>query len=188
MARVYIGIGSNIERKKHIRAALDALSGAFGQLQLSSVYESKAVGFEGDNFYNLVAAFDTHLGVGELAWQLRKIEYTYGRRLCEPKCGSRKLDLDILTYADLVGEFSGNLLPRSDIVKYAHVLRPLAEIAPDEIHPKLRKSYRALWDRYDQSRQRLWSVEDVWSGEGHSSTTPQQNLPPVRAPSAIGTI
>jgi len=186
MARVYIGIGSNIEREKHIRAALDALRRAFGRLQLSSVYESEAVGFEGDNFYNLVAAFDTHLGVGELAWQLRKIEYTYGRRLCEPKCGSRKLDLDILTYGDLVGEFAGNLLPRSDIVKYAHVLRPLAEIAPDELHPKLRESYRALWDSYDKSRQQLWSVEDVWSVDGRSSTTRKQNLFQVSVPSAIG--
>ncbi len=170
MPRVYVGIGSNIEREKHVRAALNTLNRIFGRLHCSSVYESKAVGFAGDNFHNLVVGFNTQLGVGELAWELRKIEYTYGRRLCETKCSSRRLDLDILTYGDLVGEFAGNLLPRRDIVEYAHVLCPLVEIAPDEIHPKLRQSYRALWDRYDKSLQRLWPVEYVWNGAGSPET------------------
>ena len=80
MARVYLSIGSNIDRQQHITACLDALAAAFGELTLSSVYESEAVGFAGDNFFNLVAGVDTDLGVGELAAQLRRIEFDNGRR------------------------------------------------------------------------------------------------------------
>jgi len=63
MARVYVSIGSNLEPLRYIRAGLADMQQHFGALTLSSVYESEAVGFEGDNFYNLVAGFDTNLEV-----------------------------------------------------------------------------------------------------------------------------
>ena len=56
MARVYLGVGSNIERERYIVAGLDALQGLFGELALSSVYDSAAIGFEGQPFLNLVVA------------------------------------------------------------------------------------------------------------------------------------
>ena len=67
MPRVYLGVGSNIERERYITAGLDALQGLFGELTLSPVYDSVAIGFDGQPFLNLVAGVDTNLGVGELA-------------------------------------------------------------------------------------------------------------------------
>ena len=65
MARVFLGVGSNIERERYIVAGLDALQGLFGELALSSVYDSAAIGFEGQPFLNLVVAVDT-----DLAWAI----------------------------------------------------------------------------------------------------------------------
>ena len=67
MAKVFLSLGSNIDRRQHISSALDALHQQFGELLISSVYESEAVGFVGDNFYNLVVGLETDLGVGDLS-------------------------------------------------------------------------------------------------------------------------
>ncbi|WP_445363093.1 2-amino-4-hydroxy-6-hydroxymethyldihydropteridine diphosphokinase [Microbulbifer sp. ANSA003] len=162
MAQVYLSLGSNINRAQYIRAALDALTGRFGELQVSRVFESEAVGFQGDNFYNLVVGLQTDLPVGQLALCLRGIEDANGRLRSGPKFSARTLDIDILTYDHLTGTVDGVKLPRGEIVKNAFVLQPLAEIAPEELHPVEQKTYRQLWDEYDQASQKLWPVEFLW--------------------------
>ncbi|WP_444895330.1 2-amino-4-hydroxy-6-hydroxymethyldihydropteridine diphosphokinase [Microbulbifer sp. JMSA004] len=162
MAQVYLSLGSNINRAQYIRAALDALTGRFGELQVSRVFESEAVGFQGDNFYNLVVGLQTDLPVGQLALCLRGIEDANGRLRSGPKFSARTLDIDILTYDHLTGTVDGVKLPRGEIVKNAFVLQPLAEIAPEELHPVEQKTYRQLWDEYDQASQKLWPVEFIW--------------------------
>ncbi|WP_299597204.1 2-amino-4-hydroxy-6-hydroxymethyldihydropteridine diphosphokinase [uncultured Microbulbifer sp.] len=162
MATVYLSLGSNINREQHLSAGLDALVAAFGDLRMSQVYESEAVGFDGDNFYNLVAAIETDLSVGGLALQLRNIEDANGRVRSGPKFSARTLDIDILTYDDLSGEVDGVKLPRGEILKNAFVLLPLSELAPDAIHPVLGKTYQQLWESYDQASQKLWPVALRW--------------------------
>ena len=162
MATVYLSLGSNIDRERNLCAGLDALVAAFGDLRMSQVYESEAVGFDGDNFYNLVAAIETDLSVGELALQLRNIEDANGRVRSGPKFSARTLDIDILTYDDLSGEVDGVKLPRGEILKNAFVLLPFSELAPDTEHPVERKTYQQLWDDYDQVSQKLWSVIFDW--------------------------
>lgn len=162
MAQVYLSLGSNINRAQNIRAALEALAGQFGDIQVSRVFESEAVGFQGDNFYNLVVGLQTALPVGQLALRLRGIEDANGRLRSGPKFSARTLDIDILTYDHLTGIVDGVKLPRSEIVKNAFVLQPLAEIAPDVLHPIEQKTYRHLWDEYDQASQKLWPVEFIW--------------------------
>lgn len=169
MPLVYVSIGSNIEQQKHIVAALDALYEQFGELQLSSVYESEAVGFGGENFYNLVAGFHCELTVGALSVVLRAIESANGRLRNGPKFSSRTLDIDILTYDDAVGEVDCIVLPRDEILHNAFVLLPLAEIAPDAIHPATGQSYLELWQQYDHSRQKLWPIDFVWRGRNISA-------------------
>ncbi|WP_445355151.1 2-amino-4-hydroxy-6-hydroxymethyldihydropteridine diphosphokinase [Microbulbifer sp. EKSA008] len=162
MAQVYLSLGSNINRAQYIRAALDALTGRFGELQVSRVFESEAVGFQGDNFYNLVVGLQTDLSVGQLALCLRGIEDANGRLRSGPKFSARTLDIDILTYDHLTGTVDGVKLPRGEIVKNAFVLQPLAEIAPEVLHPVEQKTYRQLWNEYDQDSQKLWPVEFIW--------------------------
>lgn len=164
MAQVYVSIGSNQDRSRYIRASLDALHAAFGELLLSSVYESEAVGFDGENFYNLVAGFETELSVGELSRRLKAIEDDNGRCRKGPKFSGRTLDIDILTYDALNGDRDGVQLPRNEIVKNAFVLLPLAEIAPNVLHPVLKTSYAEMWQDYDRDQQ-LWSVDFEWAGK-----------------------
>jgi 2-amino-4-hydroxy-6-hydroxymethyldihydropteridine diphosphokinase len=163
MAHVLVSIGSNIDQARNIRNCLDALAQAFGHLELSSVYESEAVGFDGDNFYNLVAGFATSLDIPTLSALLRQIETDNGRRRDGPKFSARTLDIDILTYDKAVGEFNGISLPRDEIVENAFVLLPLAELVPTDFHPVLRKTYATLWQEYDQNRQKLWPIDFEWA-------------------------
>ena len=168
-AQVYLSLGSNIDRDHYIVAALDALADQFGELEISSVYESESVGFVGDNFYNLVVGFCTELSVGELSGYLKALEYRHGRQPHCARFSSRTLDIDILTYADLTGSVDGVTLPRGEILENAFVLWPLAELAPGAQHPLLGTCYETLWrnysGRYDQCRQSLWPVSFCWRGD-----------------------
>ncbi|MEW6646758.1 MAG: 2-amino-4-hydroxy-6-hydroxymethyldihydropteridine diphosphokinase [Pseudomonadota bacterium] len=159
MARVYVSIGSNIEREQNIRAGVADLKARFGTLLLSSVYESEAVGFAGDSFYNLVAGFDTKLTPQQVAAELRAIEEAHGRERNGPRFSSRTLDIDLLLYDDLVLHEGKLEIPRDEITKNAFVLWPLAEIAPQLEHPQAGVSYSALWEAFDRQSQPLWPVE-----------------------------
>ena len=164
MNRVYISIGSNQNTSANVRAALDALFERFGPLTVSSVYESEAVGFEGENFLNLVVGLDTGEPVGELVEWLKQVEDDNGRERGRPRFSSRTLDLDVLTYGDRTGIIDGVELPRSEILRNAFVLRPLAEIVPEGVHPSTGWTYAELWHAYERD-QRLWPIEFNWQGQ-----------------------
>lgn len=159
MPRVYLGLGSNIDREKNLRGAVRALEERFGDVLVSPVYESDAVGFEGDPFYNLVVAIDTDKTVGELAAELRAIEEAWGRDRLAPKFSSRTLDIDILTWGNACGEIDGVNLPRDEILKHAFVLKPLADLAGNDRHPETIRPYAEHWEAFDHSRQPLREVD-----------------------------
>ena len=163
MARVYISLGSNIDAPRHLRAGVNALRERFGELALSSVYESEAVGFAGDNFLNLVAGFETDLSIAEVADLLHRIEDANGRVRSGPRFSARTLDLDLLLYDDVVqGPDPGPELPRDEILKNAFVLWPLAEIAPALRHPVAARSMAELWADFDKQAQRIWPIPFTW--------------------------
>lgn len=146
--KVYVSIGSNIDREKHIGAALAAMENLYGSLQLSAVYESAAVGFESFPFYNLVAGFESDIPPLTIQQQLHEIEDQH-ERVRSVNLVARTLDLDLLLYGDEVID-SGRLhIPRDDITRYAFVLCPLAELASDSKHPENGIDYQTLWDDFE---------------------------------------
>lgn len=159
MAQVFIGVGSNREREKHIRAGVRELRKIIRDVRISTIYENRAVGFEGANFYNFVVGGKTALEVDEIVARLRRIEDDCGRDRSQPRFSSRTLDLDLLLYDDLVISTETFELPRSDIDRYAFVLCPLAEIAPGLRHPVSGRTYAALWSEFDRPDQELWPIE-----------------------------
>jgi 2-amino-4-hydroxy-6-hydroxymethyldihydropteridine diphosphokinase len=155
---VYVSVGSNIDRERNIALALSLLEASFGQLQRSSVFESAAVGFDSDPFYNLVVGFDTDDTPRQIQDVLHCIEESSGR-VRTTGLSARTLDLDLLLYDDLVTESDGLVLPRPDITRYAFVLGPLAEIAGALRHPVSGKRYADMWSEFDAAQQVLSRVD-----------------------------
>ena len=155
MAWVYISLGSNIDREALTRAGVNSLQQKYGELVLSSVYESEAVGFEGDSFYNMVIALQTNESVSDVAQVLHSIEDEHGRDRSGPRFSSRTLDLDLLLYDDLVLDEGKLQIPRDEILERAFVLWPMAEVAPDLVHPQVNKTYAELWAEFDKKKEKL---------------------------------
>lgn len=150
MAQVYVGVGSNIAREQNIRAGLAAMRDVFGALDVSPMYETPAMGFVGDPFYNLVVRFETELDARAVKSELDCIEQAYGRERSAIKFSSRTLDLDLLLWGDIDLHAEGLDVPRHEILKYAFVLGPLAELAPEGQHPESGASFATLWTRMQQ--------------------------------------
>lgn len=157
MTRVYVSIGSNEDRERNIRLALSELQRRFGPLRRSSLFESSAVGFDGDPFYNLVAGFDTGLAPRAVIDCLKGIEDQSGRDRSRPKFSARSLDIDLLLHGDRVD--SRLDLPRHEILRHAHVLKPLAELAPCRRHPVDGRTFRELWEVFEYDRASIWTAD-----------------------------
>lgn len=158
MTRGYISIGSNIDKETNIPASLKALKECFGNLTVSSIYESEAVGFTGDSFHNLIVGFDSGLDVKTVAKQLRQIELDHGRSRNSEKFSPRTLDLDLILYGDIIINDGRLQIPRDEIERYAFVLEPLAEIAPNLKHPVSQITYEELWSNFDKTTLKQWRL------------------------------
>ncbi|NOQ63842.1 MAG: 2-amino-4-hydroxy-6-hydroxymethyldihydropteridine diphosphokinase [Methyloprofundus sp.] len=161
MPLCFISIGSNINREHNIRSALDALQATFGSLQNSSIYESSAVGFEGDAFYNLVSVFSCEQEIAYICQHLKTIENNHGRVRSGEKFSSRTLDIDLLLYGQHIIQTKKLTIPHQDILNYAFVLEPLVELAADDLHPVTQVSYAQLWSDFDKSELQQHTVDDV---------------------------
>ncbi len=159
MARVFVSVGSNIDKERNITSAIAALQAEFGELIRSKVYQTEAVGFEGADFHNLVIGFDTCRSPKEVAEVLSQIEQRHGRKRRQERFLSRTLDLDLLLYADLIIQQDGLQLPRDEITRYAFVLGPLAEIAGDLKHPQLGKPLKELWAEMRSHEAKLLPIQ-----------------------------
>jgi len=147
MAAVYVSIGSNIERIRHIGAGIAALEQAFDELRLSPIYETPAEGFEGDAFYNLVAGFESNEPPQRLNALFKIIEDHFGRVRGGEKFSSRTLDIDLLLYGDEVIDSDGVQVPRNEIERYSFVLQPLADLLPDQIYPGRKATFLEMWSK-----------------------------------------
>lgn len=145
MARVYLSLGSNVEPQRHLTAALDELRARFGALAVSPAYRTKSVGFDGADFVNLAIGLDTDLSPQELNDWLHALEDRQGRRRDVPRFSDRTLDLDVVFYDRLVTEGPGHLQIPRDELRHAFVLRPIADIAPQFVHPVTGRTMAELW-------------------------------------------
>ena len=145
MSIAWLGLGSNVFAETHIRAGIHELEKDFENVVLSPIYSSTAVGFDGDDFINLVARVETELQPLELRQYLRDLEDRFGRKRDVAKFSDRSLDIDILFYDDLVLLSPVLELPRAEILKFSHVLKPLADLEPELIHPTELRSMSEIW-------------------------------------------
>ncbi|MDQ2190446.1 MULTISPECIES: 2-amino-4-hydroxy-6-hydroxymethyldihydropteridine diphosphokinase [unclassified Vibrio] len=146
MTTVYVGVGSNIERRKHIEVAIEELSTIGNHLQISTIYECASVGFNSAAFYNLVVALETRLSLSDFVAQLRAIESRWGRDPQAKKFQDRTLDLDIILFGEEISAQDPEL-PRSDIFKYPFVIQPLYDLSPERIVPNDGRSVRQIWQQ-----------------------------------------
>jgi 2-amino-4-hydroxy-6-hydroxymethyldihydropteridine diphosphokinase len=158
VAAVYVAAGSNVAPEHNLTRAVAALTREFPGVRFSPWYRNRALGFEGADFINLVSAFDTELPLREVLATLHAIEADCGRPREAPRWAPRSMDLDVLLYGDLVCDEPGLKLPRPDLLKRAYMLGPLAQLAPELLHPTVQLTIGELWRRFDQAAHPLLPV------------------------------
>ena len=152
MTRLWLSLGSNLEPETNLRAALRELRARFGDLIVSPVYRFPAVGFDGPDFLNLAVGIDADLSAGVLNDWLHALEDRHGRKRDMPRFSSRTLDVDIVLFGDQVLKGPGHLeVPRPEL-KHAFVLKPLADIGADVVHPLLGKTIGQLWQEFPKAK------------------------------------
>lgn len=148
MAIVHLCLGSNLgNRENYFKKAMNEIENRIGPIvALSSLYETEAWGYDSDNkFLNGCIAVNTALSPKDTLSQLKDIETLQGRlKTAKNDYSDRVIDIDIIFFDDLVLEIPGLTIPHPKMQQRLFVLNPLFEIAPDYIHPVLKKTVRTL--------------------------------------------
>ena len=155
MATIYLGLGSNIEPENNLGLAVRELRQRYGDIDVSAVYRSKAVGFDGDDFLNLVVRLWSEESALEICEYIEHLHKLSGRVRGAEKWASRPLDIDLLLYNDQIIDEPPVKVPRSDVLEYSFVLRPMAELAPDLVHPVTGRTMHEHWQEFDEQRHPL---------------------------------
>ncbi|MDH3589865.1 MAG: 2-amino-4-hydroxy-6-hydroxymethyldihydropteridine diphosphokinase [Gammaproteobacteria bacterium] len=157
---IFVGLGSNVQPEHYLGMAMTALEARFGALRRSTVYRNAAVGFDGDDFLNLVVGFTSSEDVLAISAALARIEQDCGRERSGIRFAPRTMDLDLLMYGQQVFDDPEFVLPRPEILQHAFILRPLAELAANVIHPLERRTLAQLW-RDSDLRDHVMTPVDV---------------------------
>lgn len=146
MARIYIAAGSNIEPEERMRRAAQELRTRFAGIRFSPCYPNRAFGFEGADFINAVACLESALEPADFIAQLESVEQLCGRSRENPKWAPRAMDLDLLLYGSMIRTTDRYRVPRPDLLRRIYMLQPLADLAPELIHPESGQSMAAHRD------------------------------------------
>ena len=144
--RAGVALGGNVEPERRLPEAARLLRARFPDARFSRCYRNAAVGFDGEDFLNAAAVFDTGLGPAALVAALHAIEEQCGRGRADPKWAPRRMDIDLLLLGELTGSHEGVTLPRPDLLRRGFMLGPLAELLPDWRHPLAGRTLAGLWD------------------------------------------
>ncbi|MEJ0100307.1 MAG: 2-amino-4-hydroxy-6-hydroxymethyldihydropteridine diphosphokinase [Pseudomonadota bacterium] len=158
MTLAYVSGGSNLDVEPSLLLAARALKAAYPGARFSRVYRNPAVGFEGPDFLNFVVALPVEGEPGALKAELERIEGLCGRPRYAPKWAPRSMDLDILLFGEVVLNMPGLVIPRPQLTNWAFMLGPLAELAPDVVHPTAHQAVGELWRRFNQAEHPLHPV------------------------------
>ncbi|MDB2570296.1 2-amino-4-hydroxy-6-hydroxymethyldihydropteridine diphosphokinase [Gammaproteobacteria bacterium] len=120
----FLSLGSNINAEANIIFAIEQINKILANTKYSSIHKTKAEGFEGDDFLNLVVAGDSELSFDRLNEKLKDIENESGRKRDVPKFSARTLDIDIILQIDQ----DEILFESNEIEKYSFVSEPLKEV------------------------------------------------------------
>ncbi len=145
MSRACLSLGSNIDPERHLRLAIAALRARFGEIRVSPVYRTQAVGFDGAQFLNAAVVIDTDLEPVALDAWLHALEDAHGRDRRAPRFGDRTLDIDLVLFGARIVDGPGHLQVPRDELRHAFVLRPLVDIVPEAIDPRSGKTLAQLW-------------------------------------------
>ncbi len=151
---IYLSLGSNVGDREHqLREAIRRLATVGTISAVSSFYETEPVEFtEQPWFMNVAAKFESSLSAAALMSEILSIEQGMGRRRVQKK-GPRTIDIDILLFGDDVLQSEAVTVPHPAMQARRFVLEPLAEIAPDAVHPVLHKTIRELRDALGNDQQ-----------------------------------
>ncbi len=150
---VYLSLGANLgERQNQLRAAIERLRGVGRVVSMSSLYETQPVEVTDQPwFLNCAVALETNRSAQQVLEAILAIEREMGRERTRKK-GPRKIDIDILLFADRILDSPQLTIPHPAMHRRRFVLEPLAEIAPEARHPLLKKSVRELLEELSDSQ------------------------------------
>lgn len=162
MTIIYLSIGSNISPELNFRKCAELLEREFDHVHWSPVYRTKPIGISGPDFLNAVVRAQTGLTAFEVADVLKTLERQQGRDKQENAFSSRTLDLDLLLFGREHIDSPSLTIPRKELITMGFVLKPMADIAGEEIHPLLNDTYNSLLQKLSESDpQQLSGIQET---------------------------
>ncbi len=161
--RAYLALGTNIDPARNLQAAVEAL-GRFGHVRAAStVWQTAPLGFAAQpDFLNAVVLLETPLSAQALRERvITAIERKLGRVRTANKNGPRTIDIDLMLFDHAVLDLDGRHIPDPEILARPFVAIPLAEIAPDEVHPETGQTLRQIAARFDPAAENMRPRKDI---------------------------